>query len=210
MDPLKIILIICIVILLYFLFKKSKKDRFTTVMRGCGCKGECLCNRMNKKVVKEWITHFLYTRLVAQEILDGNKHPDKLQDYISRLMDNQKNIGELFENKYGEKVVRDITANLQKHISIAGDVLKDVSKNDEEQLEKDITLFYKNAQDIGLYLDKLFGTGDMFTQHMKHHISTLVENVKAYSQKDYNADILTLDEYIQAGMDMAYDMSREL
>ena len=206
-----VVIAVIITILLYFTFR-NKKDGYKAIpiMKGCGCKGECSCNKMNEKVIGGWVTHFLYTRLVAQEILSNHTDPDRLQEYISRLMDNQKDIGELFRNKYGDKVSKTITANLQKHISIAGDVLKDVSKSDEEQLEKDITLFYKNAQDIGTYLDKLFNTGDMYTQHMNQHISTLVENVKAYSQKDYNADILTLDEYMQSGMNMAYDMARKL
>jgi len=43
---------------------------------------------------------------------------------------------------------------------------------------------------------------------MKMHIDTLVKMVVANHKKDYTGDIEALDEYMKAGLDMAFDIAK--
>ncbi|AYV77874.1 MAG: hypothetical protein Edafosvirus2_53 [Edafosvirus sp.] len=47
-----------------------------------------------------------------------------------------------------------------------------------------------------------------FRQHMKDHIDTLVASILAYSKNDYPSDIKNTDNYLNAGMDMAFDLQK--
>jgi hypothetical protein len=218
--------IIIIVLLLIIIYKLYIIDNETFSMStpkkdiGCSCGGPsqetCSCNKIDKNIVDLWVFHFLYTRLVMMDFLkngsegSGSKSKAFLTSYTKRLIQNQKDIGTAFGKLYGEKVGAAITTELEKHISLAVKVLTSL-KEDRSDLKENIAQFYKNADDIGRYLDKLFGNENpVFQHHMKSHIDTLLANSKAYFSGDAASDISTLDSYFNSGMEMAFDMTAKV
>lgn len=153
------------------------------------------------KFMNAWVQHLFYTRLIYMAFFADAKSLPSIQQ---KLLQNQKDIGNLFAQMYGKKVGDDITKALTEHIQIAVEVLTAI--REEEDAESTLDKFYQNAEDIGKYLDNLKGTNGLFTRHMKTHIDTLVKSVDAFIKNDFQNDIKFNDQYLNSGVKMAYDM----
>lgn len=169
----------------------------------CQCDNNCECECFNRKMILQWVYHLLYTRLVLMKFFSNSS----LSELSSRLLQNQKDIGNLFRVKFGDKVASNITQALTEHINIAVKVLTDLKTKKDPS--NDLKLFYKNANDIGMYLDNLFNL-NVFTKHMKNHIDTLVNNIQAYIKEDNRNDIGTLDKYVKDTLDMGMDLGKKV
>ena len=191
LDRIHVILIVLVLLLVILYYRNYTIEKYSDY-------------NTNKDLIKLWVHHLLYTRLVVMAFLSDDKSINSL---MNRLMKNQHDIGDLMGIKYGSKVGHTITNELVKHITIAGSVLAAVKANDKAAQTKSIKEFYDNANNIGVYLDKLMYT-NVFAHHMKMHIETLVNDVIAYSTKQYDSDIKLLDTYVNAGLDMAFDMAQ--
>lgn len=199
-DKLHIALLVLIVlIVLVFLYFRS-----TNKTEPCSCGANCQCNMINKDMIKLWVQHILYTRLVVMAVLSDDKGLDAI---MGHLIQNQKDIGNLMSQTYGSKVGNDVTTELTKHITIAGQVLGAVKSGNKIEQTKAINDFYKNADDIGKYLDNLLHT-NKFKHHMKMHIETLIDDVTAYATKNYSNDVRNLNKYVDSTLDMAFDLSK--
>src|SRR5690349_1031428 len=106
----------------------------------------------NKTLIKVWVEHLYYTRLVVVSVLSGVICKNSLRDQDvspefellkQRLLQNQKDIGNVFRKKFGDKVGDDITTELTTHISIAATILMKIKNGDD--YSTDIQAFYKNA-----------------------------------------------------------------
>lgn len=163
-------------------------------------------NDNTKKIIKVWQEHFLYTRLVMIAFFDKT---EDLNDLITRLTQNQKDIGHIFLNKFGKNSESIITENLIKHIQLALKVLESVDSGSPNDQARVIQEFYENADTIGGYLDNLFQT-NKFKHHMKMHIESLLDNSMAFYHREHKKDIETLDIYFGYGTDMAFDIASEI
>lgn len=176
----------------------------------CKCShGHCMKPHLKgsrKDLIKYWVHHLVYTRLVVMSVLSNDNNTETM---LNRLLQNQKDIGSVFTKVYNSQVGLDITKELTIHIVIAGKVLKALKSNNKQNLDTCVKEFYNNAQVIGTYLDDLFHSS-CFVEHMKHHIDSLIKDVLSYNSKDYKNDIKDLDDYINAGLDMAFDMAKKL
>jgi hypothetical protein len=156
-----------------------------------------------KDVTKLWVQHFLYTRLAVEAFFSNSAELDTI---ITRLMKNQQDIGNAFGDVYGSGVGATIASELTTHIQIAVELLKAIKSKNNANIQEVTKRFYDNAQTIGNYLDILTQSDGTFHHHLKMHIDTLLANVGAYVHKEYSKDIVTLDKYFDAGIDMAFDM----
>lgn len=158
----------------------------------------------NKEILEfmsVWVDHLFYTRLVFMEFLnDGPALPQLKQ----RLLQNQVDIGKVFGNYYGQDNGSKLTTLLTQHIVLAVDVLTAIKDNKDHKAA--VNEFYKNAGEIGSFIDFVKGTGIMFQEHMKTHIDTLIATVTAYVAKDWASDIKHTDEYLHSGLQMAFMM----
>ncbi len=175
------------------------------------------------EMILQWVYHLLYTRLVVMAFFgcdsstgckcgDSEKlckcKSNALPELSARLMQNQRDIGNLFGQKFSPSIGDDIIKALTEHIQIAVEVLTAVKSGGDAKTS--LAKFYKNANEIGQYLDKLLNTNTM-THHMKMHIDDLVANVLAYkSNRSTRDDILTLDKYIRAGVNMGIDITNAM
>lgn len=205
LDTLHIALIIAIIILIIIVYSYYNDTRGNTTKSSCSCGQNCQCNRVNKKIIELWAQHLLYTRLVLISFFNDD---NELALLTKRLEQNQYDIGDYFSRLFNKNVGNTVTSELLQHIAIATNVLKSVKDGDPKMQKYYIDEFYKNADSIGIYLDHLFKNNDCtFKHHMKMHIDTLVANVVAYTSKNYNEDIKSLDKYVNAGLDMAFEMA---
>ncbi len=131
---------------------------------------------------------------------------EDLNDLITRLTKNQRDIGKTFLSKFGKNSESIVTENLIKHIQLALKVLESVDSGSSNDQAKAIKEFYENADTIGGYLDNLFQT-NKFKHHMKMHIESLLNNSMAFYHREHKKDIETLDLYFGYGMDMAFDIA---
>jgi len=204
LNIIYVLLFICIVYYVYRCYATVNTEGFEPC-HACSKKLPCQCNKFNKfnkELIKVWVSHLLYTRLVCMAFLTDDR---SLSSLVDRLLQNQKDIGKIMENKYGSEVGKTITDALVKHITIATAVLTAVKSNNKVEQIKSIDEFYSNANDIGIYLDKLLHV-TKFTHHMKIHIKSLVDDVLAFKNYNYQGDIQKLDIYVDAGLDMVFDM----
>jgi len=200
LSAIQMLLILAFVlVIIIVLCMRNKPD--------CGCGDHCPCkdkNNTTRKMVKVWTQHFIYTRLVMMAYFSDSP---ELNDLVNRLLENQQDIGKLMSELYGTAAGGTIAIELTKHITIAEKVLKAVRYGASDEQANAIEEFYANAKVIGDYLDKLLRT-NKFKHHLYMHIKLLVDDVIAYTSKNYPNDIKALDLYVNAGLDMAFDMVR--
>jgi hypothetical protein len=151
--------------------------------------------------IEVWTSHLVYTRLVFMEFLNGGPELEPLK---TRLLQNQIDIGTVFGKYYGKDNGDKLTNLLTQHIVIAVKVLSAVK--DKTDPKAALAEFYSNADEIGKFIDSVKNSGTMFQTHMKAHIDTLVATILAYVAKDYTNDIKHNDEYMSAGLRMAFMM----
>jgi hypothetical protein len=96
-----------------------------------------------------WEQHVAWTRLAIVSFA-GNL-PD-LGATETRLLRNQRDIGDAVAPFYGRKAGRQLTALLRRHILIAVAILGDVKSGDTAALGKDNAAWYANANRISAFL----------------------------------------------------------
>lgn len=197
------VIFILLLIVLYLLFSNQSENN--NLVQECPCGANCQCNLKNPLVFKLWNHHFVYTRLVMMAFFRSDPELDTL---VKRFEKNQEELGAALGSVFkNESHVQEIaTKELKKHMELAVEVMTAIKQNDESKQKTSIEAFYANADDIGKYLDGLYKT-NKFRHHMKHHIDYLIENVLAFVNKQYSDDVSSLNKYLNAGTEMAYDMA---
>ena len=152
-------------------------------------------------LIQAWAQHLLYTRLVVMAFFSDNP---ELSSLSAKLMQNQADLGQLIGAQFGPATVTAVTTALREHITLAVQVLTAVKEKIDPTAA--IAAFYQNAAQIGQTLDKLYGTGSMFQECMRDHITLLIANVQSYRAREN--DITTLDAYFNEGMKMAVLQAR--
>lgn len=178
-----VISIICVIIIMYLMYR-----------------GRC-DNKTLLLMTQFWAQHLFYTRLVAEAYLKGSPNLPQLS---ARLKRNQTDIGALVGARYGPNAGQKISDLLTEHVDDAMLALADVKAGRDTAAST--AALYANADQIGMYLDGLKGTNGVFRHHMKTHIDTLLGSISAYAAGQYDNDIRHTDAYLNAGIEMAFDM----
>jgi hypothetical protein len=212
-----LILIFAFILLFVWLWNSKKFRGF--------CRSEKFQNHGmmddKKALIKAWVSHFLYTKLVAGALFSNSSKLNAIKD---RLIQNQKDIGDIIGERFGDNAKFVITQELTKHIQIASELLLAIKNKDEHSIELFTKEFYYNAEAIGDYLDNLYSThthhryyntihhdhDHTFKDHMHDHISSLMDHITKSLGNDAHDDISSLDTYFDHGMDMAFDMAKKM
>lgn len=92
-----------------------------------------------------WEQHIMWTRMLLISIAENLKD---LNDTKSRLLENPKDIANIFEKYYGNKIANIIEHLLTDHLIIGNDLIVAL-KNKNQVLAKQLTdKWYKNADDM--------------------------------------------------------------
>lgn len=138
------------------------------------------------QMMKLWIDHFFYTRLAVEETASGYAGASAT---ITRLYDNQTQLGNNFSELFGAEAGNTYTALLKKHIDIALQIVVAAMKN------QDTTALYQswvdNANQIAELLNKYIPalSLDKIKAFMQGHLETTLAEAKAILTKNYDQSI---------------------
>jgi len=142
---------------------------------------------------KLWEDHIIWTRQVIVSLFAGT--PD-LDSAVSRLLQNQADIGNAVKPFYGEAAGDHLTALLRQHILIAADLLVAAKNGDSAAFQNANTAWYANANDIAVFLNSAnpkYWPLDELKQMMKIHLDTTLAEAVARLNGDWSADVAAFD-----------------
>lgn len=140
-----------------------------------------------------WAQHMEWT--YATVVAFANDSP-ALQPTVNRLLRNQTDIGNAVAAYYGPEAGKQLTDLLSTHITDAVPVLTAAKAGDTAALNKAVTEWYANAQDIADFLASAnpnWKQEDM-RQMMKTHISQTIGYASDVIGGHYDAAVTKYDE----------------
>ena len=121
-----------------------------------------------------------------------------LQPITSRLLENQKEIGEASKSFVGEESGNELTRLLTQHILAASAVVKAAVAGDKKQLKPRITTLFENSTQVARLLGAVrpdVVSYDTFKQHFDQHNEYVIDITTQYIEKRYEKVIATYDCY---------------
>jgi hypothetical protein len=152
-----------------------------------------------------WTQHLFFDKKIAEAYLDNSR---SLSGIREQLFQNQRNLSREFAKQYGEQAGQIMDQLLNEHIVGGLKFLDALKRGDTPTQQRTIDAAYKNANEIGRYLDDLKDTNNVFTQHMKKHIDSLFGSAISYMNKDYSSDLKYTNDYINGGVEMTLDVNK--
>lgn len=154
----------------------------------CNTKTVALINAERKL----WSDHVFWTRNFV--ISDFASLEDK-DAVLQRLLQNQDDIGNSIKPYYGEKAGNELSKLLREHIVLAGQVIDAAKTGNKTNLDKYNKLWYKNADDIAVFLSKANPHWPFKTiqSMMYKHLQLLTDAAVSRLHKDWKKDITFYD-----------------
>jgi hypothetical protein len=139
-----------------------------------------------------WEDHIVWTRMVIVGLVAGS--PDT-GAALTRLLQNQADIGNAIKPFYGEAAGTQLTALLREHILIAGRLLTAAKTGDGAAFVTAKADWYANAHDIASFLaaaNPHWSLADLDAA-MKTHLDTTLAEAVARLTGDWNGDVVAYD-----------------
>lgn len=150
-----------------------------------------------------WADHASWTRDVILGILDQS--PDA-NDALTRLLQNQVDIGNAIKPYYGEEAGQALTDLLTAHIVVAGDLLVAVRDGNTAAFTAANTAWYQNGNDIAVFLNSAnpdnWGLAHM-QEHMSHHLDLTLAEAVAHLEGRHADEVQTYDEVFEQLMQLS-------
>lgn len=135
-----------------------------------------------------WMEHILWTRQFLISVAEGLAD---LEPTKARLLENPKDIADIFRKYYGNNIANTIERLLTEHLVIGGDLIVAL-KNGNQKLAKELnTKWYKNADDMAEAFSRInpFYPKEEVRQMLYEHLRLTTNEVSNRLKKDYAADI---------------------
>lgn len=139
-----------------------------------------------------WIEHILWTRLLLISIAESL---NDLEATKARLLQNPKDVANVFKKYYGSTVADTIEKLLTEHLVIGANLITAL-KNKNEKLADDLNKsWYKNADDMADAFSSInpFYEKEDVRNMLYEHLKLTTDEVSARLKKDYAADIKAYD-----------------
>lgn len=135
-----------------------------------------------------WLEHIFWTRLLLISIADNL---GDLNFTEARLLENPKDIADIFRRFYGNRVATIIEDLLTEHLKIGGELIVALKNNNSNLAEELNKKWYKNADDIAEALSSInpFFKKEDVRQMMYEHLKLTSDEVAARLKEDYSLDI---------------------
>src|SRR4051794_10888937 len=139
-----------------------------------------------------WVEHAWWTRSI---IVSKLSNLEDQNDVLTRLLQNQVDLGNIIKPYYGEEAGNKLTQLLQEHIVIAGKIIDAAKKADQANVEKLNKDWIRNADDIIAFLTKANPnwSKEELTEMFYTHLKYTTDEVEHRLKKDWKADIKTAD-----------------
>ena len=139
-----------------------------------------------------WEQHIMWTRMLLISIAENLKDLDATQ---ARLLQNPKDIANIFRTYYGNTIANTIENLLTEHLVIGKDLIVAL-KNNNQSLAKILNdKWYKNSDSMADFFSRInpFFQREEIRQMFYRHLQLTSDEVSARFKKDYPADIKAYD-----------------
>lgn len=139
-----------------------------------------------------WIEHILWTRMLLISIAENLNDLDATK---ARLLENPKDIADIFRKYYGNDIANTIQKLLTEHLVIGGDLIVALKNNNQKLSSELNTKWYKNADDMADAFSSInpFYPKEEVRHMLYEHLRLTTNEVTARLRKDYQADIKAYD-----------------
>jgi hypothetical protein len=150
-----------------------------------------------------WEEHVMWTRLAVISLT--TKSPDTSAT-VTRLLQNQTDIGNAIKPYYGAAAGKQLTALLREHILIAADLIAAALEGDSAGISDQQTRWTANADKIARFLNRAnprsWKLGPMRTM-LHDHLRLTTDEVLARLRQNWAADVKAYDEIHRQALHMA-------
>lgn len=139
-----------------------------------------------------WIEHILWTRMLLISIAENLAD---LEPTKARLLENPKDIADIFKKYYGNNVANTIQKLLTEHLVIGGDLIVALKNGNQKSAQELNAKWYKNADDMAEAFSSInpFYPKEEIRHMLYEHLRLTTNEVSARLKKDYSADINAYD-----------------
>ena len=139
-----------------------------------------------------WEQHIMWTRMLLISIAENLKDLEATQ---ARLLQNPKDIANVFARYYGSAVSNKIEQLLTEHLVIGKDLIVALKNNNQAQANALNAKWYKNADEMAEAFSSInpFYPREEIRRMLYEHLRLTTEEVKARLKGDYVADINAYD-----------------
>ena len=155
-----------------------------------------------KRMNLAWEQHIMWTRMLLISIADNLKDLDATE---KRLLQNPKDIADIFRKYYGNTFANRIENLLTEHLTIGKNLIVAL-KNNNQKLAKELTdNWYKNADDMAEAFSSInpFYSKEKVQDMLYDHLELTTDEVTARLRKDYSADIEAFNNVQQEVLKMS-------
>ncbi len=139
-----------------------------------------------------WEQHIMWTRMLLISIAENLKDLDATR---SRLLENPRDIANIFRRFYGNMIANTIENLLTEHLVIGEKLIVALKNNDMKLASELNTQWYKNADDMADAFSRinLYYPRDVVQKMFYNHLQLTSDEVNARLRGDYTADIKAYD-----------------
>ena len=139
-----------------------------------------------------WEQHIMWTRMLLISIAENLKDLDVTQ---ARLLQNPKDIADIFRRYYGNMVANQIQQLLTEHLVIGKELIVALKNNNQEQATKLNTKWYQNADSMAEAFSSInpFYPKEEIRKMLYDHLRLTTNEVNARLKGDYVEDIKAYD-----------------
>ena len=155
-----------------------------------------------KRMNLAWEQHIMWTRMLLISIADNLKDLDATE---KRLLQNPKDIADIFRKYDGNAFANRIENLLTEHLTIGKNLIVAL-KNNNQKLAKELTdNWYKNADDMAEAFSSInpFYSKEKVQDMLYDHLELTTDEVTARLRKDYSADIEAFNNVQQEVLKMS-------
>ncbi len=141
---------------------------------------------------KLWIDHTIWTRSYIVSAVAGLKDQNQV---LTRLLKNQKDIGNAIKPYYGEAAGNKLGELLTEHIVLAGKLTASAKTGNQADFKKYNTAWYRNADDIARFLSSANPNWPEKTlkEMLYIHLQFVTDQVASRLKQNWNGDISAFD-----------------
>ena len=155
---------------------------------------------------KLWEDHIVWTRMVIVDVIAGTPDTDAA---LTRLLQNQTDIGDAVKPYFGDAAGTQLTGLLRQHILIAGQLLAAAKAGDANAFATAKTAWYANAHDIATFLAAANDEWSLavLDDEMRMHLDQTLAEAVARLSSDWTGDVAAYDAVHRHILHMADTLS---
>lgn len=155
-----------------------------------------------KRMNLAWEQYIMWTRMFLISIADNLKDLNATE---KRLLQNPKDIADIFRRYYGNSFANRIENLLTEHLKIGKDLIVALKNNNQNLVKELSDKWYKNADDMSEAFSSVnpFYSKEKIRDMLYDHLELRTDEVTARLRKDYSADIVAFDKVQQEVLKMS-------